>query len=227
MPQRPDIAVSVSASYLELTKAAEILNNTTDAFGEAVSQIDEALKKLNLGITVWVIVDEEPRLPGDLTYRVEEIGYSKVGGKWGIALRTRTGDETFGDDEREAVEAWLFNEASRTLRMKAIEKLPELVGTLSLEAAKMTKQLQSKLADAQAVAAALNPPFPKSFAVKVHNPNHPLQPVAISDETKRQFAAASKKIDQHAAASAVLAGMTLADAAGESLVARPNPEVKK
>jgi hypothetical protein len=166
MPESPDIAASVFASYLELTKAAEVLNGVSDAFGKAVSDIDEALKKLNLGITAWVIVDEDPATPDDPAYLIEEIGYSKILGKWGIAIRARTGLYVEGNDD-ETSETWLFNEASRTLRMKAIEKLPELVNRLALEAAKMTKELQSKLSDAQAVAAALNPPnFPKTFVVK-------------------------------------------------------------
>jgi hypothetical protein len=170
MPEIPSIVASVSASYLELTKAAEVLNNVSDAFGEAVSQIDEALKKLNLGIAAWVIVHEDLATPDDQTYIIEEIGYSKVGGKWGIAIRLRTGLD--GAHYDESSETWLFNEASRTLRLKAIEKLPELVNTLSLEAAKMTKQLQSKLSDAQAVAAALTPKS-KGFVVKGLTPNHP------------------------------------------------------
>ncbi len=166
MLEIPSIAANVSAAYLELSKAAEVLNSVSDAFSKAVSDIDEALKKLNLGIVAWVIVHEDSASSDDPIYHIEEIGYSKIGSKWGIALRTRTGNVMYSDDDRESVETWLFNEATRTLRLKAIGKLPELVNKLSQEAAKMTKQLQSKLADTQAVAEALNPPRSKGSIVK-------------------------------------------------------------
>ncbi|HEY0307042.1 MAG TPA: hypothetical protein VGB94_02690 [Acidobacteriaceae bacterium] len=206
MSEIPSIATSVSASYLELTKAAEVLNGVTDAFGKAVSEIDDALKKLNLGIMAWVKVDEEGADSDDPTYYIEEIGYSKIGGKWGIALRTRVGNLAYGDDDREDVESWLFNEATRTLRLKAIVKLPELVNKLSQEAAKMTNQLQSKLADAQAIAVALNPPKSKGFIVKGLSENHPsvskmpVLPASVMRESERLSTVVSKEIETAKAA---------------------------
>ena len=150
------LSARVSASYLELSSIASDLNAISDALGKAVSDIDEGLKKLNIGVTAWVRVDSfyggEHR--ENRTYRIEEVGYSKFNGKWGIGLRTRSGDEAY-PDELEAVEEWAFNEAARTLRLRAIEKIPELLMKLSEEAAKVTKELKAKLAHAQAVAGAL------------------------------------------------------------------------
>lgn len=210
MPEIPSIVASVSTSYLELTKAAEVLNGVTDAFGKAVSDIDEALKKLNLGIVAWVMVDEQGGHSDDPVYHIQEIGYSKVSGKWGIALRTRTGNVANSYDDREEVEIWLFNEATRALRLKAIEKLPELVNKLSKEATQMTKQLQLKLSDIQAVAAVLNPPKAKGFVVKglaadhasvsrLPQPNKTLaDALAQASEAARQASAQAAESISHA-----------------------------
>lgn len=90
----------------------------------------------------------------DQSYTIEELGYAKINGKWGIALRVRSGDGQHPEYE-ESVETWLFNEAARPLRLKAIKKIPELLNKLNEEAAKVTKELQAKLADAQTVAGAV------------------------------------------------------------------------
>jgi len=210
MPEIPSIAARVSAAYIELTNAADILNVVSDALGKAVSDIDDGLKKLNLGIIVWVNVYEDASNSDDPNYYIEEIGYSKISSKWGITLRTRAGNE-YSPDDREDVETWLFNDAPRTLRLKAIEKLPELVNKLSQEAAMMTKQLQSRLEDAQAVAAAINPPS-RGFVVKGLAANHKSvskmpQPHGISSaamiEAARQSSVVSKEMEQQFAKAAL------------------------
>jgi hypothetical protein len=158
MPETPSIAASVSASYHELTSTAGILNRVSDALGKAVSDIDDGLKKLNLGITVWVrVACDGPDYPEDPFYRIDEIGYAKINGKWGIALKTVSGSEQDPPGE-ESVETWPFNEAPRALRLKAIEKTPELFKKLNEEAAKAANELKDKLGDVLAVAAAINPP---------------------------------------------------------------------
>jgi hypothetical protein len=119
-----------------------------------VSDIDEGLKKLNLGVSAWAEVSHTESSPEDSTYEVEEIGYAKVGGKWGIALRIRSGDDRHPERE-ETVEEWPFNEAARASRLRAFGKIPEVLNKLNQEASKATKELQVKLADAQAVAVAV------------------------------------------------------------------------
>jgi len=156
------LSESVSSSYLELSSTAGALNIVSDALGKAVSEIDEGLKKLNLGITSWVQIGYSgPDGPNDSTYLAEDVGYSKISSKWGLSIRTRVGDEQDPQDG-ERIEYWPFSEAPRHLRLKAIGKIPELLKKLNEEAAKITKELQMKLADAQAVAAAINPTRPKS-----------------------------------------------------------------
>src|SRR5882724_6007815 len=113
-------------SFLQLASVAADLNIISDSLGKYISEIDEALKNLNLGISVWVEVrrwdGEHPR------YYYETIGYAKVAGKWGIALQSAIGSHD--DPEEGSAEQWLFNDAPRKLRLAAIDKLPELLKKL-------------------------------------------------------------------------------------------------
>jgi hypothetical protein len=144
------LAERVQSSYLELSLVASDLNAISDELGKSISEIDFALKKLNLGVSIWVNISAWEE---DLDYSMEQIGYAKVDGKWGIALRTVSGNHNWPD--RDTIEQWLFSDAPRKLRVAAIEKLPEMLKSLSNEAAETTKKITSKLAEAKEVAAAV------------------------------------------------------------------------
>jgi prefoldin subunit 5 len=192
---QPPLSEAVSASFLELTAAAQTLNAVSDALGKTISEIDESLKKLNLGVTAWVTVQswggESAEYP---EYDAEEIGYAKVNGKWAIALRTRSGNAKYPERE-ERIEEWVFNEAARTLRLKAIGKVPALISQLSQEANQLAKELQEKLAAAQAVAAAVQEAARKPKLTSASGRTTPLPmntqassliaPPAVGSEAKR------------------------------------------
>jgi hypothetical protein len=149
------LAESAFTSFRELSASAETLNSVSDALGKTVSDIDEGLRKLNLGVSAWVLVgrwngaDER-----DLSYTIEELGYDKLNGKWGVVLRARSGNEEYPEDN-ETVERWPFNDAARSLRLRAIKQIPELLKKLNNEAIQLTHNVQAQLANAQAVAGAV------------------------------------------------------------------------
>jgi hypothetical protein len=159
----------VSTTYSQLSSVAADLNAVSDALGKAVSDIDEGLKKLNLGVSAWVQVSGSDPSHEDSTYEINEIGYDKVAGKWGIALRTRSGDANHPEDT-ETVEEWPFNEATRASRLRAIDKIPELLNKLNNEATKVTKDLQEKLTDAQSVASAVKMASAAGIAKSIFDP---------------------------------------------------------
>jgi hypothetical protein len=70
---------------VQLSSVASDLNTVSNELGKSVAEIDGALKKLNLGVSVWVNISDWNY---DLGYFVEQLGYTKVDGKCGIALRT-------------------------------------------------------------------------------------------------------------------------------------------
>jgi transglutaminase-like putative cysteine protease len=119
---------------------------------KSVSEIDAVLKRFSLGVPAWVT---SASYGGEVPfgYDLEEIGYAKVSGRWGIAIRTRKGDERF--EESEVVEQWIFNEAPRYLRVSAADKLPELLEELVTKASKMADSISEKVNDVRVVTTAM------------------------------------------------------------------------
>lgn len=141
----------ISSSYKQLTQAATELNAVSDELGKFVTALDAALRRLNLGIATWIRL--ESREDGSGNYAKRDLGYAKIGNKWGIALRTMSGNHN--DVEDSNVEEWLFNDAPRALRIESVEKLPDLFESLVKEADAATKTIRTKTERAQALATAL------------------------------------------------------------------------
>jgi hypothetical protein len=152
MSEKDDsLSQRVSASYRQLSAAANELNNLSDELGKFVQALDLALKKLNLGIASWIRLDG--REDGSGNYSKRDLGYAKVGNKWGIALRAIHGNHNSSDDS--TVEEWLFNDAPRAMRIEATEKLPDLFEHLSKEAETAAKQIAGKTESAKQLVTAL------------------------------------------------------------------------
>jgi hypothetical protein len=149
MPTEEDTLVQrVELAFQELCGAAADLNAISDELGKCTNVIDEGLKKLNVGVTAWVDISRT-RDENDY-FAVEDLGYTKWGGKWGLVLRSREGFP--GDIEEQG---WVFNEAPRALRIAAIDRIPDLLVALSAEATKMSATVLGQLATAQQVAKAI------------------------------------------------------------------------
>jgi hypothetical protein len=140
----------VASYYKQLSTVAADLNAVSDELGKSIAEIDAALKKLNLGIATWVTIRGDDESPYNDLYWSRDIGYAKVNSKWGISLRTINGQ--CSDPDRSVTEEWLFNDAPRSLRLEAIDKIPELLEKLSQEAVRTTKDIRARLSEAQAVA---------------------------------------------------------------------------
>ncbi|HMC29246.1 MAG TPA: hypothetical protein VKL99_00320 [Candidatus Angelobacter sp.] len=149
MPSENESLVArVQSSYRKLTEVAADLNKVSDSLGQMIADLDSALKKLNLGLTVWVEVhgDEDHQT---LNYWSEDLGYAKSGGKWGVALRRVEGNYSYPDQESE--EVWLFNDGPRQLRLASIPYVPQLLEKLSERAVQATKQIAETLETTQEV----------------------------------------------------------------------------
>ncbi len=136
----------VQTAFQKLSLAATALNLVSDELGRSVAELDGLLKGLNLGIASWVSVNRWGDDEGG--YTIDEIGYDKVSGKWGVALRQRCGDTM---DPEESVETWLFNDAPRSPRLEAVGKIPELLEKLSNEADETSKEVAKRLTAAKEV----------------------------------------------------------------------------
>jgi hypothetical protein len=135
------ISANINSSFQELTAAAVDLNQASDELAKSVSELDAALKALNLGIECWVEVGSSSAAGGSVSW-TDELGFAKVSGKWGLALRTLHVREGNSDDE---AAYWLFNEASRDMRIEAVEFLPALLRALTESAVLKKDQLRTRL----------------------------------------------------------------------------------
>ena len=125
-----------------LAATAANLNEASKELAEVVERLDGALQRLNLGVTAWVQVNGYP-FPGKSTFWSEELGYSRIGRKWGLALRRIEGDYQL--EEFEKLEEWPFNEAPRDLRISAIEKIPKLLKKLDQEAKETVEEISESI----------------------------------------------------------------------------------
>jgi hypothetical protein len=106
--------------------------------------LEQALEKLNLGISTWVTITGDEYDNG--FYWSRDLGYAKVNGTWGIALRTLDGHHA--NDEGDKIEEWLFNDAPRWLRVEGVGKFPELLEKLTKQADDFAEKIRKKAAEA-------------------------------------------------------------------------------
>jgi hypothetical protein len=141
----------VAASYKRLAASAEVLSSKSDTFSQQVAVLDLALQKLNVGVIAWERIRgwEEP---DGGSYWGEDVGYAKVGGRWGIAIRERSGHNNADVHD---CEEWLFADAPRELRISAIDKIPDLLDKLVKYADKTARKIDEKTAQTKELAAAL------------------------------------------------------------------------
>jgi hypothetical protein len=134
----------IQTHFKALSSLAPTLNTASDELTKAVTVLDESFKKLNIGLTAWVTFRSRAVHPSltDEAYDHDQIGYGKVEGKWGIALRHVWGN--YASEEFGGEGPWLFNDAPRELRLLGVDKIPELIEALDKEASETTKQVQEK-----------------------------------------------------------------------------------
>jgi len=143
----------VGASFTKLSSAAKDLNAVSDELGRAITAMDHVLQRLNIGVPTWVKVQGGEDPYSGMSYWSRDIGYAKIGNRWGIALCTRQGDYNTPDEEQ--AESWLFNDAPRWQRVEAVEKIPDLLEQLIKETEATTKNIKAKIDHAKQLATAL------------------------------------------------------------------------
>ena len=138
----------VQSSLKKLSAAAASLNAASDTFSKQISEIDSALRPMNIGISCWVKIRNwsSPDSRGH-----DEVGYAKVNGKWGIALRSVDEHISCAEDD----EIWAFSEGPRDLRLSCIDHIPALLDKLADQAAKNTADIQRRTIQMVAIVSAV------------------------------------------------------------------------
>jgi len=144
-------AERITASFKQLAVSSHDLTSAADDLGRAISTLDAALKTLNLGVSAWhqIARNEEPHG----SYWTRDIGYTKVSGKWGIALRKTSGYYPTAEHHEEV---WLFSDAPRWMCIESVGKIPELFEELIKRTEETTKKIRAKTTEAGDLAAAIS-----------------------------------------------------------------------
>lgn len=149
-PPEVSPAARLAAAYKRLAIVAADYKEATKEFSTPIETIERALRTLDIGVITWkkFAGDED----GYGAYWHRDVGYARIDGEWCLAIRTVEGHVQREEDE---IEEWAFNAAPSSLRIDAIDKLPDLLEQLIKNGEKTTKKLREKTGDAQQLAAAL------------------------------------------------------------------------
>lgn len=141
----------ISAAFDKLTVSAKSINDVSNELAKYVSSLEHALERLNVGVACWTKISSGS---DGFNYWSQDVGYTLLSRKWRLAIRTVSGNE--GDPEREDGDVWAFNDAPRYLRVKAVDKLPDLIEALVEATDAAAKRLTEKVAPAKEIAGTVN-----------------------------------------------------------------------
>lgn len=182
MPVTDPKLLDAFKNFSNLSTATSILNKASGELAAAVSQLDDMLQGLNIGLTAWVTFRSQDCEPPE--YDDDQLGYAKVSGKWGLAIQRIYGDPS--QDREDIVGPWLFNDASRELRLLAVDKIPDLLELLAKVAAKTAERVEEKTRHVRVVTSAVQTlaaektgPKPPPYAPKEMDPQ-PGPPPAVA-----------------------------------------------
>jgi hypothetical protein len=124
--QDPSVSERTSEALKQLQPVAAAVEAAAAELSKPVSAIETAIKRMNIGYEAWTTYKQGSY---EEHWWKWDIGYSRIGGRWGIAIKMSSGDET--DPERDRSETWFFNESPLYLRHPSIDKLPDLLEALA------------------------------------------------------------------------------------------------
>jgi hypothetical protein len=154
-PEERSISERTAAALEQLKPVAKEVSDAAEALAKPIIAVDAALSRLQIAFEAWVTYrhdtdDDEER------YDNWDIGYTRIGKRWGLALRTEKGE--FNQPDRAVIERWFFNESPLYLRHRAIDKLPDLIEALAKAGSTVAKKLSSATIKAAEIAETVAPP---------------------------------------------------------------------
>ena len=138
-------SAQLKASFQKLALASQTLNTASGKFADSITTLDEAINKLNIGITAWVNVSSSsPTDSAPNQYFEERVGYAKTNGRWGLSLCTVNVLDVPDGLVDDVQGLWLYNDAPRELRLRALKHVPELIDNLASEALRTASSAQEQ-----------------------------------------------------------------------------------
>jgi hypothetical protein len=123
----------------ELNKGASELNAGTQTVNSVLASVETQLTKMNLGFEVWVPDSLSTVQISEYRYQDTELGFTKTGIDWSLAVRVREGQRDSQSDDFEWYPLPIpgstrLLDASRQVRIKALQHMPELIEALKSKA---------------------------------------------------------------------------------------------
>jgi hypothetical protein len=135
-------ALEVQTNLEKLASAAKTINELSDQLTHEVSQIEGAVNEFNLGIETNVRIESWASEQGNSG--LWRLAYGKMAGKWGFFVEYLSEWPERGPDA-ETYESWLFKDSPREQRLKAVEKIPDLLAALVKKSGELAETVTRKV----------------------------------------------------------------------------------
>ena len=148
----PTPSERMSAAFSRLRTSASQIKALSNELDQHVDALERALAKLDLRVACWTRLSEWMG-PDNDTFKRTYVGYSEHKRRWRIVVQTSEGRDSFPDESDDTT--WTFEEAPQYLRVKAVDKLPELVEDLVASVDKTAERMKKKVGPAAEIAKAV------------------------------------------------------------------------
>lgn len=132
----------MSAAFAKLRDSAHEIKTHSDALSREVRAIERALNAFDLRVASHTVISEWVAWDQD-EFKRDYVAYLEVHQEWRIVIQHETGWNH--DPENTHETTWLFDKAPQYMRIKAVDKLPELIEGLVATVDKTTERLKKKV----------------------------------------------------------------------------------
>jgi hypothetical protein len=145
----------IDSTLKKLASVSQSLNQASDLVTSRIAEVEAALREYKLGVEAWVDIRrwyEEGQSTDGSWYRLgrtQRLAYGKKDGKWGLLTYI------IPEESDEYEEFAFLREASRDIRLAAIDKLPDLLEALVEKAVQTAQEATKKAEKAGQIAAGL------------------------------------------------------------------------
>jgi hypothetical protein len=151
-PENEPLSKRTAAAVALLKPVAKEVTAAAESLAKPILALDAALQGMHLAHEAWVTYRSQS---DEVEYTNWDLGYTRIGNRWGIAIRTINGRES--EPERSRTDKWHFNESPLYLRHAAIDKLPDLLEALAKTGTTVAGKLTRAAVRASEIAEAISP----------------------------------------------------------------------
>jgi hypothetical protein len=148
----PKTASEIQTNLKQLATSAQALNKLSDQLTKEVAEIENTINLLNLGVTANVTIELRSYEEGTSS-SCWRLAYGKEAGKWGFVIEYII--EDVNDPFAGSYESWPFKDSPRDKRVRAVEKIPNLLEALVKESNELAEEISRKISYTQSIAATL------------------------------------------------------------------------